>query len=148
MRKRIGSPSESVHPTDAPGIEDTSALVSTSTRDIRVETDVLSSDGESLRQCSTDAAQLGDDGNDVPVQAGRQPTGDEDAVAAAEGDPYAGGELSPGGELSQQGAIAVAPSVRSTINDLQSVLTAPLAAFTPALPSGDCIRLIDTATRL
>jgi len=142
LRKRIGSPSESVHPTDATGVEDSSALVSTSTRDDRVDTDVLSSDGASLRQCSTDAAQLGDDGIDVPVRAGKHPTGDEDAVAAAEGDQYAGGELS------QQGAIAVAPSVRSTINDLQSVLTAPLAAFTPALPSGDCIRLIDTATRL
>ncbi|EJK62528.1 hypothetical protein THAOC_16857 [Thalassiosira oceanica] len=148
MRKRIGSPSESVHPTDATGIEDTSALVSTSTRDVRVETDVLSSDGEPLR-LSTEAAQPivgipddGDDGNDVPVQAGRQPTGDEDAVAAAEGDPYAGGELS------QQGAIAVAPSVRSTINDLQSVLTAPLTAFTLAPTDGDGIRPIDTANRL
>ncbi|EJK55606.1 hypothetical protein THAOC_24651 [Thalassiosira oceanica] len=142
LRKRIGSPSESVHPTDDTGVEDTSALVSTSARDNRVDTDVLSSDGASLRQCSTDAAQLGDDGIDVPVRAGKHPTGDEDAVAAAEGDQYAGGELS------QQGAIAVAPSVRSTITDLQSVLTAPLAAFTLAPTSGDCIWLIDTATRL
>ncbi|EJK44310.1 hypothetical protein THAOC_37159, partial [Thalassiosira oceanica] len=154
-RKRIGSPSESVHPTDADGVEDTSALISTSTRDNRVETDVLSSDGEPLR-LSTELAQPidgipvhGYNGNDVSVQwdadvthAGRLPTGDEDVAAEQEGDAYAGGALS------QQGAIAVAPSVRSTINDLQSVLTAPLTAFTLAPTSGDGIRLINSANRL
>ncbi|EJK63760.1 hypothetical protein THAOC_15563, partial [Thalassiosira oceanica] len=130
-RKRIGSPSESVHPTDATGVEDSSALVSTSTRDDRVDTDVLSCDGASLRQCSTEAALLKDDGDDVPVQL------IDDVVADTEGDAYAGGALSPH-----------APSVRSNIHTLQSVLTAPLAAFTPAPTSGDCNRQIDTANRL
>ncbi|EJK59616.1 hypothetical protein THAOC_20129 [Thalassiosira oceanica] len=60
LRKRIGSPSESVQPTDA-----TPAQVSTFTRDNRVATDVLSSDEAPLRQLLTKMARPSEG---VPVE--------------------------------------------------------------------------------
>jgi len=60
LRKRIGSPSESVQPTDA-----TPAQVSTLTRDNRVATDVLSSDEAPLRQLLTTMARPSEG---VPVE--------------------------------------------------------------------------------